>query len=89
MVERYQRAGKLQVEDYTNFTYNARLAAGAYGYEFMPVLPAIMDSDVFNVRGYMGEDKFRVIKSPFSARIFPWSPRPIPMSASCTSSGPT
>src|SRR5664280_633628 len=50
MVERYQRAGKLQVEDYTNFTYNARLAAGAYGYSFMPVLPAIIDSDVFKVR---------------------------------------
>ena len=60
--------GKFQVEDYTNFTYNARLAAGAYGYEFMPVLPAIMYSDVFNVRGFMGKDKFGVVKSPFSGK---------------------
>jgi glutaconate CoA-transferase, subunit A len=74
MVERYQRAGKLQVEDYTNFTYNARLAAGAHGYEFMPVLPAIMDSDVFNVRGYMGRDKFGVVKSPFSGKDIPVVP---------------
>jgi len=74
MVERYQRAGKLQVEDYTNFTYNARLAAGAHGYDFMPVLPAIMDSDVFKVRGYMGKDKFGVVKSPFSGKDIPVVP---------------
>jgi glutaconate CoA-transferase subunit A len=74
MVERYQRAGKLLVEDYTNFTYNARLAAGAYGYSFMPVLPAIMDSDVFKVRGYMGDRKFDVIKCPFSGKDIPVVP---------------
>lgn len=74
MVERYQRAGKLEVEDYTNFTYNARIAAGAYGYELMPVLPSIMDSDVFRVRGFMGEDKFGVIKSPFSGNDIPVVP---------------
>jgi glutaconate CoA-transferase subunit A len=74
MVERCQRAGKLQVEDYTNFTYSARLAAGAYGYDFMPVLPAIMDSDVFHVRGYMGKDKFGVVKSPFSGKDIPVVP---------------
>jgi glutaconate CoA-transferase, subunit A len=74
MVERYQRAGKIEVEDYTNFTYNARLAAGAYGYSFMPVLPAIMDSDVFRIRGYMGESKFGVIKCPFTGREIPVVP---------------
>jgi glutaconate CoA-transferase subunit A len=74
MVERYQRAGKLLVEDYTNFTYNARLAAGAYGYSFMPVLPAIMDSDVFKVRGYMGDRKFDVVKCPFTGRDIPVVP---------------
>lgn len=74
MVERYQRAGKLQVEDYSNFTYNARLAAGAYGYSFMPVLPAIMDSDVFKVTGYMGEEKFGVVQCPFTKRDIPVVP---------------
>ena len=74
MVERYQRAGKLQVEDYSNFTYNARLAAGAYGYSFMPVLPAIMDSDVFKIKGYMGEEKFGVVRCPFTKRDIPVVP---------------
>ena len=59
IIEQYQRAGKLQIEDYTNFTYNARLAAGAYGYSYMPVLPAIMDSDVFKYRSFMGDKKVR------------------------------
>ncbi len=74
MVERCQRSGKLQVEDYTNFTYNARLAAGAFGYSFMPVLPAIMDSDVFKVRGYMGDRKFNVVRCPFTGRDIPVVP---------------
>jgi len=74
MVERYQRAGKLQVEDYSNFTYNARLAAGAQGYSFMPVLPAIMDSDVFKIRDYMGENKFGVVRCPFTGREIPVVP---------------
>ncbi len=74
MVERYQRAGRLEVEDYTNFTYNARMAAGAYGYSFMPVLPAIMDTDVFRVRGFMGENKFGVLRCPFTGRDIPVVP---------------
>ena len=74
MVERYQRAGKLQVEDYTNFTYSARVAAGAYGYSFMPVLPAIMDSDVFRVSSYMGDRKFGVVKCPFTGKDIPVVP---------------
>lgn len=74
MVERHQLAGNLQVEDYTNFTYNARLDAGARGYSFMPVLPAIMDSDVFKVKGYMGEEKFGVVRCPFTKRDIPVVP---------------
>ncbi len=74
MVERYNRAGKLQVEDYTNFTYNARLAAGAYGYPCMPVLPAIMDTDVFRIRGFMGDHKFGVFTCPFTGKEIPVVP---------------
>ena len=68
MLERYQRAGKIEVEDYSNFTYNARLTAGAQGYSFLPVLPGIMASDVFKVRDFMGEGKFGVVKCPFTGR---------------------
>lgn len=74
VVERYQREEKLQVEDYSNFTFNAMMAAGAYGYSFMPVLPAIMDSDVFKIRGHMGENKFGVVLCPFTKREIPVVP---------------
>lgn len=74
IIEQYQRAGKIQVEDYTNFTYNARLAAGAFGYSCLPVFPAIMDSDVFKVRGFMGEKKFGVITCPFTGKETPVVP---------------
>ena len=74
MVERYQRAGKLEVEDYTNFTYAARLAAGAYGYSYMPVLPSVMDTDVFRIRGFMGDKKFGVTTCPFTGRPIPVVP---------------
>ncbi len=74
MVGRYQKAGKLEIEDYTNFTYNAMLAAGAAGYSYMPVLPAIMDIDVFQKRGFMGDKKFGVTTCPFSGKEIPVVP---------------
>ena len=74
MLERYQRSGRIEVEDYTNFTYNARLTAGAQGYSFLPVLPGIMASDVFKVRDFMGEKKFGVVKCPFTGRDIPVVP---------------
>ena len=74
MLERYQRAGKIEVEDYTNFTYAARMAAGAYGYSLMPVLPAITASDVFKVSQFMGKQKFGVITCPFTGKKLPVVP---------------
>ena len=74
MLERYQRAGKIEVEDYSNFTYNARLTSGAQGYSFLPVLPGIMASDVFKVRDFMGDGKFGVVKCPFTGRDVPVVP---------------
>lgn len=74
MIERYQMAGKLEVEDYTNFTYNAMLAAGAAGYSYMPVMPAIMDTDVFKKRGFTGDRKFGVTICPFTGKKVPVVP---------------
>lgn len=37
-VERALQAGTLEMEDYTNFQYNARLLAGMHGFSFMQVL---------------------------------------------------
>ncbi len=74
VAERRWKAGTLEIEDYTNFTYNAMLAAGAAGYSYMPVLPAIMDSDVFKKRGFLGDKKFGVLTCPFTGKETPVVP---------------
>jgi len=67
-VERALNAGTLQIEDYTNFEYNARLVAGMHGFSFMPVLEGVMVTDIFRRRGFMGENKFRVIQCPYTGK---------------------
>ncbi|MRR15243.1 MAG: CoA transferase subunit A [Deltaproteobacteria bacterium] len=67
-VERALNAGTLQIEDYTNFEYNARLVAGMHGFSFMPVLEGVMVTDIFRRRGFMGENKFRIIKCPYTGK---------------------
>jgi glutaconate CoA-transferase, subunit A len=67
-VERALQAGTLQMEDYTNFNYNARLAAGMHGFTFMPVLEGVMATDLFRKRNFMGEDKYRVITCPYTGK---------------------
>jgi glutaconate CoA-transferase subunit A len=54
------------------------LAAGAAGYSYMPVLPAIMDSDVFKKRGFMGDNKFGVTTCPFTGKEIPVVPAVTP-----------
>ena len=41
-VERALQNGSLQIEDYTNYNYNARLMAGMHGFSFMQVFEGIM-----------------------------------------------
>lgn len=67
-VERALQAGTLQMEDYTNFQYNARLVAGMHGFTFSPVLEGAMDTDLFRIRTFMGEDKYRVINCPYTGK---------------------
>ncbi|MHA2401185.1 MAG: CoA-transferase, partial [Promethearchaeota archaeon] len=65
-VIRKMRSGEIEVEEYSNFHYNARLQAGMYGFTFMPVLEGAIETDLFKKRRFMGEDKFRVIKCPYT-----------------------
>ncbi|NQU64533.1 MAG: hypothetical protein HQ517_09660 [SAR324 cluster bacterium] len=65
-VERALQAGTLQLEDYTNYNYNARLMAGMHGFNFMQVFEGVMATDLFRIRGFMGEDKYRVIDCPYT-----------------------
>ncbi|HOD70460.1 MAG: 3-oxoadipate CoA-transferase subunit A [Deltaproteobacteria bacterium ADurb.BinA179] len=67
-VERALKAGTLQMEDYTNFQYNARLVAGMHGFTFMQVLEGAMVTDLFKKRTFMGEDKYRVITCPYTGK---------------------
>ena len=67
-VERALNAGILKIEDYTNFQYNARLVAGMHGFSYSQVLEGAMATDLFRKRGFMGENKFRVIKCPYTGK---------------------
>jgi glutaconate CoA-transferase, subunit A len=67
-VERALQAGTLQLEDYSNFQYNARLVAGMHGFPFMQVLESTIVTDLFRKRTFLGEDKYRVIKCPYTGK---------------------
>jgi len=67
-VGRAWKKGKLQIEDYTNYNYCARLMAGMHGFSFMQVFEGIIHTDLFEKRGFMGEDKYRVITCPFTGK---------------------
>lgn len=65
-VERALQAGTLEMEDYTNFNYNARLEAGKHGFSFLPVLEGIMATDLYKKRGFLKENKYRLIRCPYT-----------------------
>jgi glutaconate CoA-transferase, subunit A len=67
-VERALNRGMLQIEDYTNFQYNARLVAGMHGFSYIQVLEGAMATDIFRKRGFLGEDKFRIVKCPYTGK---------------------
>jgi glutaconate CoA-transferase subunit A len=67
-VERALQAGTLEMEDYTNFNYNARLVAGLHGFSFMQVFEGVMATDLFRKRTFLGENKYRVIRCPYTGK---------------------
>jgi glutaconate CoA-transferase, subunit A len=67
-VERALNAGTLVMEDYTNYQYNARLVAGMHGFSFMQVLEGGMVTDLFKIRSFMGENKYKVIECPYTGK---------------------
>lgn len=67
-VERALQDGTLQIEDYTNYNYNARLMAGMHGFSFMQVFEGIKVTDLFKKRGFLGEDKYRIIECPYTGK---------------------
>ena len=67
-LERALKAGEVELEDLSNFTVLAMLWAGALGYSFIPVLWGIENTDIFKIRSVLGENKFKIIKCPFTGK---------------------
>ena len=67
-VERALLSGSLEIEDYTNFNYNARLVAGMHGLNFIQVLEGVIPTDLFNKRGFLGDNKYRVLECPYTGK---------------------
>jgi len=58
---------KIEVEEYTNLSLPMMLLAGSMGMPFMPVRD-MAGSDLLRVKSFMGENKYKVIDSPFDGR---------------------
>ncbi|MFZ5571050.1 MAG: CoA transferase subunit A [Thermodesulfobacteriota bacterium] len=54
----------LEVEEYTNLSLPMMLMAGALGMPFVPVKD-MLGSDLLNVRSFLGDNKYKLISSPF------------------------
>jgi glutaconate CoA-transferase subunit A len=55
---------KIEVEEYTNLSLPMMLMAGAMGMPFVPVKD-MAGSDLLNVKSFMGDNKYKIIDSPF------------------------
>lgn len=55
---------KIEVEEYTNLSLPMMLMAGAMGMPFIPVKDMV-GTDLLNVKSFMGENKYKMIDSPF------------------------
>ncbi len=55
---------RIELEEYTNLSLPMMLMAGAMGMPFVPVKDMV-GTDMMKVRGFMGDDKFKMIESPF------------------------
>ncbi len=58
---------KIEVEEYSNLSLPMMLMAGAMGMPFVPVRDMV-GSDLLNVKSFMGDDKYKIIESPFDGR---------------------
>ena len=55
---------KIELEEYTNLSLPMMLMAGSMGMPFIPVKDMV-GTDLMNVKGFMGDGKFKMIDSPF------------------------
>ncbi len=55
---------KIELEEYTNLSLPLMLMAGALGMPFVPVKDMV-GTDLMNVKSFMGDNKYKMIESPF------------------------
>ena len=55
---------KIELEEYTNLSLPLMLMAGAMGMPFVPVKDMV-GTDLMNVKSFMGDNKYKMIESPF------------------------
>jgi len=55
---------RIEVEEYTNLSLPMMLMAGAMGMPFIPVKDMV-GTDLLNIRGFLGDGKYKLIDSPF------------------------
>jgi glutaconate CoA-transferase subunit A len=55
---------RIELEEYTNLSLPMMLMAGSMGMPFVPVKDMV-GTDLLNVKGFMGEGKYKMIESPF------------------------
>jgi glutaconate CoA-transferase, subunit A len=58
---------KIEVEEYTNLSLPMMLMAGAMGMPFVPVKD-LMGTDLLKIKGFLGENKYKLIDSPFDGK---------------------
>lgn len=58
---------KIEVEEYTNLSLPMMLMAGAMGMPFVPVKD-LMGTDMMKIKGFLGDNKYKVIDSPFDGK---------------------
>lgn len=58
---------RVEVEEYTNLSLPMMLQAGAMGMPFVPVKDMV-GTDLLNVKSFMGDNKYKMIDSPFDGR---------------------
>jgi glutaconate CoA-transferase subunit A len=79
---------KIEIEEYTNLSLPLMLMAGALGMPFVPVKDMV-GTDLMKVKSFMGDNKYRMIESPFDKSPVMLAPRCGPRWRSSTCSRPT
>lgn len=65
-LDRALKEKRLQIEEMSNLTLLSMMKAGAMGYPFMPVLSGIKMADFVKRKGFLGDQRFGVVKDPFT-----------------------